>query len=555
MSLLDGKYEIIAQRDLSSDQTLFEATAPDGTLLHIIWYHLAPSQEQGFEHYRRTLKKLKRSGHAAIFDIVSRPGANYIAWLPPNGSEPQAPPDSSLVAALESQGYGAEDANILRSGSHPLIFGLAFDGTLPIPRETPTSTTIESPPPSSATGPNTLPIWTLSWALTVAMIIIALASFSLGFHRRANDRTVMVPNVLERNIRDAAKLLTRLGLQVEPAALSSEQAAGTVLKLEPPAGTQLRPGRPVRLAYALPPGQLAPTTVPQLIGLQYPDEVATTLEAAGLELGRVARVAADVPANIVIAQDIPANETLGRGSTVDILLSAGPQQALTFLPDLVGLTLDDARFLARTAGISPDHIRVDTVAGDAGTAGKVIGQSLTPYLLISRDEAVLRLITTQGESRPTSSTGVPYLVGMSAEQARAAATGYQIVVSVLEQPSLPEGVVSQTPPPGDPASAGTLSLLINVHPVTIPVPRVQVTIKQPTFRRLEYAWIIQPGIPERTAEVFATTLGGSTVQVARRTVRGGDLLKGDWFSRTVGPVTFTVTLDGVPYGETLVVNP
>jgi hypothetical protein len=86
MPLLDGKYEIISERALGPEQTLFEATTPEGEAVRIVWYELTPGQEPRFEEYRRTVKSLKRSERAAVYDVVSRPGAHDVAWRPPEGA-------------------------------------------------------------------------------------------------------------------------------------------------------------------------------------------------------------------------------------------------------------------------------------------------------------------------------------------------------------------------------------------------------------------------------------------------------------------------------------
>ena len=82
--MLDGKYEITSERELGERVTRFGATAPDGTALTISWYELeTPADEHAFEQYRTLLRQLRRRGHAAIFDLVSRPGAHYVAWRLP----------------------------------------------------------------------------------------------------------------------------------------------------------------------------------------------------------------------------------------------------------------------------------------------------------------------------------------------------------------------------------------------------------------------------------------------------------------------------------------
>ena len=76
MALLDGTYEIINRKALGEKQAQFEATAPDGSPVRIIWYEITVEQEQRFESYRRTLRQLNQLGLAALYDVVSRPGAH-----------------------------------------------------------------------------------------------------------------------------------------------------------------------------------------------------------------------------------------------------------------------------------------------------------------------------------------------------------------------------------------------------------------------------------------------------------------------------------------------
>jgi hypothetical protein len=103
MAVIDSKYEILAQEPLGEGQTLFDAVAPDGTALRIIWFDLAtPQQEMQFETYRQLLRKLEKQNLAAIFDIVSRPGAHYVAWYVPSNGKAKA--SETLEQALTHYG-------------------------------------------------------------------------------------------------------------------------------------------------------------------------------------------------------------------------------------------------------------------------------------------------------------------------------------------------------------------------------------------------------------------------------------------------------------------
>src|SRR5690554_1018490 len=89
MPMLDGKYEILREEHSGNRQTLFEASSPDGTVLRIVWFEVSADQERSFEQYRRGLRRLMKSGHAAVHDVVARPGAHYVAWQLPQGTVTQ----------------------------------------------------------------------------------------------------------------------------------------------------------------------------------------------------------------------------------------------------------------------------------------------------------------------------------------------------------------------------------------------------------------------------------------------------------------------------------
>jgi beta-lactam-binding protein with PASTA domain len=577
MSLLDGRYEVIAQRTLDDGLTLFEATAPDGAPLRIEWFDLAADQEGAFEDYRRQLRQLKRAGFAAVHDVIARPGAHYVAWeRPPAGAAPVSdgagalPPD--LAEALMSAGYGLQSCDVRRLSTRPpkvMLYGLTFgarqsverDDSRPLRHEE--ATQRERPlrqhqPPlqRGAEYIGRLPQRALSWGLAVLVSLIAVAMTLAGFWSARVDTVVTVPPVLGQDAQAAARSLIELGLGVNATPLMSDEAPGTVIKVEPAVGTNLRPGRTVELRYALPPGELAPTAVPALVGLSYPEEVRAALEGAGLRLGEVARLHAASPAGVVLAQDLDAGSQTGTGNPVAVLVSLGPRPVQTFVPDLVGLDLDSATAIALVAGITPDRVFADEIVSATGARGTVINQSLAPYVAVPRDAAVLRLVIQSGEpANPVTSGGAPDVVGLPLARAREVAAGWDLQVVALGNPGLPAGVVAQEPQPGaGAAGAGaTLVLTVNAHPVPLTTDGVKAVVRQPSLRSVAYAWTIQPGIRTQQGAVWASDLEGNRQLVRTVTVKGGEVLRGTWTTVTAGPVTFELLIGGVPYGEPLLV--
>ena len=551
MPLLDGKYEILAERALGEGVVRFDATTADGHPIRVVWYDLSPADEVHFERYRRGLRRLAREGLADVLDVVSRPGARYVAWREHHGDGAAAATlDPTLAARLRDAGLAPERARLRMGPTGPLVADLPFGvDSVPDPQRAPVSA---APAAQARRGLPTLSDAAASWSIAAALAVLALALVAGGFAMRANDRLVRVPDPGGADALSVAERLVASGLRVEGVARASDEPSGTVLGLDPEAGTPLRPGRVVRLAYAVSPGQVAPATVPALLG-QSLSHAEARLSEAGLEVGRVVRVYERAPVDVVLAQSAAAGSVLGVGTPIDLLISLGPPQVTTFVPDLIGLDEADARALALVAGLGNGALVVERVEASEAAAGTVVSQSLAPYRRVPLDGAVLRLLVAEGRPGIDPAEGLPNLSGLSEADARTFAHGFDVRVEYVEDGMLPDGVVRQSLRPGAQPADGALTLTVNVRPVRIPVPTVDAQVRQPRLREVPYLWLIEPGIPVQTAAVTAATLDGVRTVVRTVQVRGGERVEGTWLTTYPGPVRFELTLNGEPYGGTQLV--
>jgi serine/threonine-protein kinase len=131
-----------------------------------------------------------------------------------------------------------------------------------------------------------------------------------------------VPRVLELPADDARERLTDLGFRVR---IEGERPnpvipRGAVVWQDPPPETVVPPNSAVQLVLS---GGPAPVTVPDVVGLSlsYAEAI---IEAAGLKLGRVDRVTAGQEADVVLSVRPPPGNGRQPGSTVELLVSAGP---------------------------------------------------------------------------------------------------------------------------------------------------------------------------------------------------------------------------------------
>lgn len=355
--MLDGKYEITSERELGERVTLFGATAPDGTALSIYWYDLeTPADERAFERYRALLRQLRRAGHAAIYDLVSRPGAHYVAWRPPG--EADAPPGTTeltgIATVLEAHGRDLNEAAIYsRPDAAPQVYALAFaelpNAPAPVSEATPST-------PALPKGVDNLWItvakscWTTfrPWSLGGVLALLGVLFLLLGLARSLPDELVEVPQVRGEEVNAALATLREAGFGAAPVGLTSPRPAGTVLEVQPAAGTPLRPGRTLSVRYALPAGR-APGAAPGIVGSTLAQAEAKLIEA-GFLLGDVAHSYSGEPAGTVLAQVPAPLAAAAPGERFVLLVSDGPRGDQTFLPDLRGSTLEHALH-ARVRGL------------------------------------------------------------------------------------------------------------------------------------------------------------------------------------------------------------
>ena len=547
MAVLDGKYEILSQRAVGEGQMQFDAVAPDGAALRIIWYDLDSSEQaQQFERYRRLLRRLRKGGFAALHDVVSRPGAHYIAWYTPETSQ-WGKPSTELLGLLESHAYTAASADIRQTETgKALVYDLAFDPEEPLVPEVANQAVEDTLKPRARS-------WnlrgrsasSLAWGISVLLTLVSLVLLLVSFRASVNTGFVTVPSLLGLDVNEASVILKRLDLNVSTAAVPSAEPLGTVLGVSPPPGSALKRYYPVvRLSYAVPADQLALVAVPDLNGLTVAG-AEELINEAGLELGRAAYTTSGQDVGTVIAQSRTPTAQVSEGTKVDILISEGEASALTFVPDLVGLSVDDARFLL---GISGLRYELNTLEQPGYPPGVVIEQTIAPYKTVDIENAAIRIYVSEGEAGDLAGAVTPSFIGLSAEEAGRLARNYTLTVRELDSPDLPAGVVTQNPAPGS-AVTGELELTFNVYtpPVAIPVPAVEALVREPEERRLSYAWNIESGIRESLYTVRVTTAQGDSYPVKQGVTRGGETVTGSFTTRLVGPIEFELFLQNQPY--------
>ena len=573
MRLIDGTYEILESRSTGDGRTLLRATDPDGVPVRIVWYDVPRETEATFETYRRALRRMAREGGTLLRDVVSRPGARYAVWEDPAGRS-AAPMDVSWQQRLTRHGIDPAAADVRRSGSDVVLACLDWrddaGGVFPSPMD-------EAPGRAPSRRPSVahLPPAARTWLTSLVLLLAASAVALSGWLRASNDREAIVPDVLGLPANEAATQLHEAGFVVTARSLAGEGASGTVVTTDPPAGAMLRPGRTILMEYLEPREGARTLVVPDVTGRDLATSI-VQLHEANLEVGDVAEIPARLPVGTVIAQRPSEGSIVAPGEPVHVLTSAGPPAERGFLPDLVGLPIEEARDVARLAGITADRILVDAVAVPGVPTGQVVAMTPRPWFDVRIDDVTVRLqvadpagaapYTGQALGDTTDSTdapadvevgidppepatrdGVPDVVGLSVNEAQEVLreAGLPTDLRYVASTDLPAGVVLQEPAPGEEAQGVTVQLVVNAEARPIPLPTATAVIAEERLRWVPYAFDLDDVDSTSSAAVLATTVDGVIHEVFRGPVEPGGRLEGSWATLVPGPVTFQLRQAGV----------
>ena len=284
------------------------------------------------------------------------------------------------------------------------------------------------------------------------------------------DETVeaaRVPDVVGSQREDAEQRLREQGFEDENKRVPSARSPGTVLAQRPPAGTLYGKGGIVVLSVAGDPLQVE---VPDLIGL--PGATAQARLRALELVPRVQTIASSRPRGRVVRQIPEPGAEAPRGSPAVVFVSAGRQ--LTPVPDVLGLTTDDATSQLANAGFRSQVTRVPgsdpegTVVAQRPTAGTRTprGRVVRINVSIGPSETSTTVVTAT-TTAPSQRLAVPDTVGQDETTARATLEGAGFVVRMrtraVTDPAQDRIVLEQSPAGGSRARSGsTVRIVVGI---------------------------------------------------------------------------------------------
>ncbi len=194
--------------------------------------------------------------------------------------------------------------------------------------------------------------------------VLGMVGAYFAFTFMLQEKDIDVPKVIGMDSARAVTIMVAAGLQVRAIedTYNPGMSPGEVVAQVPLPGTKVKKGRGVKLYRCAHTSELV---VPDVSNIEV-RKAEILLKQVGLETGRICRAYHDtVPAGNVISQSPPPNKGVPKEYKVNLLVSRGRQGVRTIMPNLIGLSLSDAKKTLNSMGFNFGITNKEAAAGEA----------------------------------------------------------------------------------------------------------------------------------------------------------------------------------------------
>ena len=195
-----------------------------------------------------------------------------------------------------------------------------------------------------------------AFTLLGSFCLMAFFCGALTMHLTELHQAMIVPKIIGMDPNQAQRALSAkaLKLTVTKSQYDEHVPAGLFMMQSPPPNTYMRRGQVVQAVLSKGNPKVS---IPSVLGLSYQD-AQILLASNRLRIGKESLLysAADAK-DMVLAQTPETGTTVEAFTAVNLLVSAGPNQAFFVMPDLKNKSLENAFKLLRPAGITIQKIK------------------------------------------------------------------------------------------------------------------------------------------------------------------------------------------------------
>ncbi len=308
--------------------------------------------------------------------------------------------------------------------------------------------------------PSDLPIFAgaLVGAFAVAVVSAFLVLYKLFFSNFFGSyEKIVVPNMVGMSYSEARGILDSEFYDVEVLyEYSSSVPSGEIISQRPDSGVErkiFRGGEPCAVSVVVSRGEEL-VSVPDLVLVSVRDAT-LTLKNAAFSVAVIEETSTSVPSGKVISTTPRGGEMLEAGGLVILHVSRSRDKTMLLVPDVCGMSEQNALAKIRAAGFSVGDIEYKTSKEPLGV---VISQDRIA-MTKSRAGGKISVTVSAGTTYPNKK--VPSLYGLTTSEAREKLAEYGLVVGNIyaADSNEPSGtVIAQSPSADTPISSSVVSV-------------------------------------------------------------------------------------------------
>ena len=184
-------------------------------------------------------------------------------------------------------------------------------------------------------------LWGVVPLVMIAILALIVDSMVMPMVTR-HGTEFPIPDFVGQRLVEARMTLTdlELGFEIASEEYSPGKEKGIIMGQFPIGGTKVKSGRGIKFVVSLGQKKVA---IPDVAGLSV-RQARLNLETAGLIVGDIAWAFSDtLPEKMVVVSYPPAGTEVTFGAPVTLMVNRGRSADFTYVPELVGLTLDMAQ--------------------------------------------------------------------------------------------------------------------------------------------------------------------------------------------------------------------
>lgn len=230
--------------------------------------------------------------------------------------------------------------------------------------------------------------------LAIVLSLLLVSSVAMGYLYSKGlfaSQSVTVPTLVGMDEIEASEELEKIGLRLNVKGLehSDEYEEGQIARQDPEEGQKVEKDSEVDVYISEGP-EVEKGESPSLLG-ETLESAKNTIAENEFELGEVSYEYSNEAEGTVIAQTPRAGRSIEKGSKIDLVISQGEELSEVSVPNLVGLTVDNARNRLSASGLSVGSVGEEYSSRSKGTvlfqgieSGRTVEEGTSVNLVISK---------------------------------------------------------------------------------------------------------------------------------------------------------------------------